>query len=211
MGIEYYAFALFITGLVCLIAIICKVLFGSVNRKNKLLDEKETKLLQLYQTVESIMEDFNDLVKAAADEIKEYERRASLISASLAQPSVELRKIEPAQAERLPRTERTDTNKPRGSNRSLVKSERTAKSDAQTQKGYVTSAKSDDGMEFQRYYDETLMQAPPTAAEINRIQTRSETILALAEDGKTDAQIARELGITQNEVRLIIGINKKRA
>lgn len=209
MGIEYYAFALFITALVCLIAIMCKVLFGNVKRKYKLLDEKEAKLLQLYQTVESIIEDFNDLVKSATDEIKEYERRATLIAASLAPPPVETVKNEPAQAERLVRTQRADTNKQRVANRVIAKFERADKSDDRMQKNAALPVKNDDGTEFQRFYDETL-HTNPTAADINRIQTRSETILALAEDGKTDAQIARELGITQNEVKLIIGINRKR-
>jgi DNA-binding CsgD family transcriptional regulator len=36
-----------------------------------------------------------------------------------------------------------------------------------------------------------------------------DTILNLSHGGKTRAQIARELGITQNEVDLVIGMYKK--
>ncbi|MDR3278765.1 MAG: hypothetical protein LBT12_08320 [Oscillospiraceae bacterium] len=38
---------------------------------------------------------------------------------------------------------------------------------------------------------------------------RHELVLQLAREGKTKPQIAKELGITQNEVALIIGLNKK--
>jgi len=38
------------------------------------------------------------------------------------------------------------------------------------------------------------------------VSKRRESILTLAEEGKTHAQIARELGITQNEVKLVIGL-----
>ena len=86
MGIQYYAFALFVSGLICLIAILCKVLFADFRRQHKLLDEKETKLLELYRTVEGIMEELSDQskatmeelsgkAKATMDELKEYEER----------------------------------------------------------------------------------------------------------------------------------------
>jgi len=151
MRIEYYAFASFLTGLICLIAIICKVLFANIKQQYKLLDEKETKVLKLYQAVESIMEEFSDQVQAATEEIRGFGA-----------------KREPA----------------------------------------LLTIKNDSGSVFQRVFEEAAMQPPPTCVEAPKKQTRNEAILALAEEGKTDAQIASELGITQNEVRLIYSLTR---
>jgi len=204
MKIDYYAFALFISGLICLIAIIFKVLFANVKRQYKLLDEKESKLLQLYQAVESIMEEFNDQAKAATDEIREYESRVSAIAASLAsQPPVPTRK-EPMLLERLPRAERVSAGRFRAAGDVLTRAEKMADNDAQ--KKPAAPANSDNGAVFQRYFEETAMQLSQPEEAAPAIQSRSEAVLALAEKGKTDAQIASDLGITQNEVKLIIGL-----
>jgi len=206
MGIEYYAFALFITALICLIAILCKVLFSNVKQQHKLLDEKESKLLQLYQTVESIMDEFNDQVKAMTEELNEYELRLAKRAAAVCMPKPQ----EPAKAEtteRLPRAERVDSSRIRAAGEMLARAERIIKND--TPKPPVTPAKSDKGAVSQRLFEETAAEPAGAAAETQPQQTRNEAILALSAEGKTDAQIASELGITQNEVKLVIGLRKK--
>jgi len=205
MSIEYYAFALFISALVCLIAILFKVLFSNVKRENKLLDEKESKLLQLYQSVESIMEDFNDQVKTAIEEIKESESRAAKRVASLALPK---EPVKPEQMEKLPRVERVDTSRIRAANDMLARAERIVKSEAL--KNPAIHAKADNTAVFQRLFDETVAEPPAAAAETQTQQVKNEAILSLAGEGKTDAQIASELGITQNEVKLVIGLTGKK-
>ena len=77
MNLEYYLFALFIAALICLIAIICKVLFADVKRQKKLLDEQESKILQLYTSVETMMEEFNEQIKMTTNELKDLEYRAN--------------------------------------------------------------------------------------------------------------------------------------
>jgi hypothetical protein len=156
MGIEYYSFALFLTGLICLIAIICKLLFSNVKKQYNLLDEKEAKLLQLYQTVESIMEDFNDQVNITMAEIREYR--------SCTNPAVN----------------------------------HTA--------DLVVSVQGDSGQIFKQVFDEATVEPSITAQAVPVKQTRNEAVFTLVEEGKTEVQIASELGITQNEVRLIIGL-----
>lgn len=209
MGIEYYAFALFIAGLICLVAILCKVLFSNVKRQRKLLDEKETKLLQLYQTVESIIDEFNDQVKATMEEIKEYENRAAKRAVALAmQP--EPPPAEPARAdafEKLPRAERVDPSRMRAANEALERAERIVKRDAM--KPPAKQERNDNGPVFQRLFDDTAAELPAEPAEAPSKQARTEAILALAEEGKTDAQIAEELSITQNEVKLVIGLTMR--
>jgi len=208
IGIGYYAFSLFVAGLVCLIAIICKVLFANVKRQHKLLDEKESKLLRLYQSVESIIEIFDEQVKATIAEIREFENRTATIAASFAVSPPEPGKNEPEQREKSAPSMSADSNRPRPVSGALAMVERIAGSD--TEKSHDVPAKSDSVSVFQRFFDETLIQSSPPVPETASKQERNETILALAEEGKTDAQIARELSITQNEVRLIIDLTGKR-
>jgi len=204
IGIDFYAFALFIAGLLCLIAILCKVLFANVKRQYKLLDEKETKLLQLYQTVESIMEEFSDQIKAATEEIKEFElRTAARAAAAILPPEPLKREV----LEKLPRAERVDSSRMRAANDVLARAERIVKSDALKNGAHPPNG--DGGTVFHRLFDETVGEAPEGAAETPNKQERTEAILALAGEGKTDAQIAQELGITQNEVKLVIGLKRK--
>jgi len=228
MTIEYYAFALFLTGLICLIALTCKALFANVRQQNKLINEKEAKLLQLYQTIESIMEEFNDQVKAVTEEISEYENRAAFVAApSIKQAAKQLDVSHALDASQdnyaaASRTRRIDASRPNVTNayKAQAKAERRAKSDAHY--GPAVFTKDDESSMFRRLFDETVVQTsptyietleqqpvtqlPPSSVETSDKISRSEMILALADEGKTDAQIASELGITQNEVKLVVGL-----
>jgi len=205
IGIEYYGFALFISALLCLIAILCKVLFSNVRRQRKLLDEKETKLLQLYQTVESIMEDFNDQARATTEDIKEYEHRAAISAAAAASMSETVRY---EQSERLPRAEKAESSRLRAASEMLARAERIVNIDVQ--RSSPPAARPDNKVVFQRLFDDTAREAQAEIKTPPAKQNRSELILGLAEEGKTDAQIARELGITQNEVNLVIGLTRRK-
>ena len=204
MGIEYYAFALFITGLICLVAILCKVLFADLRRQHKLLDEKETKLLQLYRNVESIMEEFADQVKATTEEIKEHESRVAMRVASITLPPETVNK-EPI--EKLPRSVTVDSTRIRAASEVLERAERIIRSDALKPPAGAGSGNS--GVVFHRFFDETAAEQPEPEPDNNGSQSRKKAILAMAAEGKTDAQIASELGITRNEVKLVIGLKKK--
>jgi len=206
MGLEYYAFALFIAGLICLIAVLFKVLFSNVKQQHKLLDEKETKLLQLYNTVENIMEEFNDQVKATTEELKEYEKRTTArIAAFAATPAPVQPEIATAiRKERLPRAERVDSGRIRAASEVLARAERINRIDAY--KAPSTTANNPKGAVFQRFFNDTAAETPPPAEEPPSQQQRNEAILRLAGEGRTHAQIASELGITQNEVKLVIGL-----
>ena len=206
MGIEYYAFALFVAGLISLIAILCKVLFADLRRQHKLLDEKETKLLQLYRTVENIMEEFADQVRTTTEEIKEQESRLAQRAASIAAAPEPARK-EPA--EKLPRSVTVDSTRIRAASEVLERAERIIKSDALKNHAAAGGNGSSSGAVFQRFFDETAAEQPAPEAEKNGAQTRTEAILALAAEGKTEAQIASELGITRYEVRLVVGLKKQ--
>ena len=209
MGIDYYAFALFISGLVCLIAVLFRVLFADVKRQHKLLDEKETKLLQLYRTVENIMEEFADQVKATTDELKEHENRLAKRDLSAAPPP-EPAKKEPA-AEKLPRSVTVDSSRIRAASEVLERAERIIKGDTlkPPASSGISNGGANGGAVFQRFFDESVSEQPEPPEAADEKKTRKESILELAAEGKTDAQIASELGITRNEVRLVIGLKKK--
>ena len=241
MGLEYYAFALFVAGLICVIAIICKMLFSNVKRQQKLLDEKETQILQLYTSVETLMEEFNDQIKLTTEELKDYEYRAKT-QASVFELPPELEKKEQL-LEKLPRSLPFDANRIRAAGEVLERAERMAKGDTAATNAAATNAattntatvntatvntatantatintavaqeptppeKEDKGAVFQKFFDDSAEAPPPPATTTapQNMHTRSEAILALANEGKTDVEIASKLGITRNEVQLVIGL-----
>jgi len=208
MGIQYYAFALFVAGLICVIAIICKVLFADVRRLKKLLDERESEVLRLYNTVETLMEEFTDQVKITTAEIKEHEYRATSNIAAFHLPP-ELEEKQKA-LEKLPRTTPLDATRIRVAGEAIERAERVIKSD--TIIPASAQDKKETGAVFQSFFDETIESTPPPPQSKEdkkaTIQTKTEMILAMSEEGKTDVEIASELGITRNEVLLVVGLKK---
>jgi len=210
MDIKYYAFALFIAGLLCLIAILCRVLFADVKRQQKLLDEKETKLLELYRTIESVIEDWEDQAKTAMDDLKEYENRAAQRLAAIRPPAAKPEKpAEPPKPQ--PREDAAEDSRMRIAGEVLARAERMIKKNAVVQPAVAqpaVAAKSTEGVVFQRLFDDTVSETPsPQPPDAKLKQARNGAIVALAAEGKAPSQIARELGITQNEVNLVIGLN----
>ncbi|MCL2627836.1 MAG: hypothetical protein FWD44_03965 [Oscillospiraceae bacterium] len=206
MGIEYYAFALFVAGLICIIALLCKVLFSNVKRQNKLLDDRETEVLQLYNRIETIMEEFDDQVKATTEELKlrEQEYRAALQNMAAFQLPAELEKKEQV-IERVPRSVPFDANRIRAAGEVIERAERMVISEAP-----VAAQPEVKPAVFQKFFDDSAEAAPPPMpyAEAPINTSRSESILALADEGKTDVEIASTLGITRNEVQLVIGLTR---
>ncbi|MCL2663805.1 MAG: hypothetical protein FWE83_10855 [Oscillospiraceae bacterium] len=236
MGIEYYIFALFIAALVCVVAVICKLLFSNVKRQMKMLDERETKLLQLYTSVETLTEEFNEQVKMTTGELKDLETRAhtqvkqvekareqqqahqqalqaqqiqqTTQSANMAAFELppELEKKEQLLS-KLPRTLPLDANRIRVAGEVLERAERIIKSENITPP--PPQEKENNGAVFQKFFDDTAESTPlPPEVRASRAQTRTEAILELAAEGKTDVEIASRLGITRNEVLLVVGLKK---
>jgi len=208
LGLEYYAFALFIAGLISVIAILCKVLFSNVKRQKKLLDERESQILQLYNTVETLMEEFNDQVKITTAELKEQEYRAtSHISAFNLPPALEEKE---QVLEKLPRTLPLDATRLKAATEVIESAQRVIKNDKIILP--PEPQKEENGAVFQKFFDDTAESTPPlppTEQERqNSIKTRTDMILELANEGKSDVEIASELGITRNEVLLVVGLKK---
>jgi len=211
MGLEYYAFALFIAGLVCVVAIVFKVLFSNVKRQRKLLDERESQILQLYTSVETLIEEFNDQIKITTDELKEHEFRATAHISAFDLPP-ELEKKEQV-FDKLPRTLPFDANRIKVAGEVLERAERIIKSDAIVQPQPVSqgNGNGEGGAVFQKFFDESAEAPPPPPSpeeKSQKVKTRTDAILELAAEGKSDVEIASELGITRNEVLLVIGLRK---
>ena len=83
MEIGYYGFAFFVFILVCLLMILYNYLFSDMKRQKKLLDEKENKLLRLYQSVEEALDDFHDSVEGSHGEITQQLRELGELHAEV--------------------------------------------------------------------------------------------------------------------------------
>jgi len=216
IGIGHYAFALFIAGLVSGVAILCKMLFSNIKMQKKMLDEQESKILQLYTSVETLMEEFDDQVKMISAEIKEHEKKTTSLNSVFDLPP-ELEKKEQI-LEKLPRTLPLDANRRKAAGEMLERAERIIKNDSAAsavQSVSIPAPKEDNGgAVFQKFFDDSADALPPpetvrtSSAPSPNVQSRSETILALAEEGKNDADIASELGITRNEVQLVTALKR---
>jgi len=208
MGLEYYAFALFLAGLICVIAIICKVLFSNVRRQKKFLDDRELQILQLYNSVETLMEEFNDQVKITTAELKEQEYRATSQIQAFNLPTALEQKEQVL--DKLPRTLPLDANRIRVAGEVLERAERIVKSDSIIPP--PPPGKDENGAVFQKFFDETAESTPPPPPSQEErkasAKTRTDMILELANEGRTDIEIASELGITRNEVLLVVGLKK---
>jgi len=211
MGIEYYLFALFIAALICVIAIVFKVLFANVKRQQKMLDERETQILQLYNTIETIMEEFGDQVKASMDEIKALEHRATAnISAFELPPALEI-KEQVFDKVQLPRTEPLTANRIRAAGDVLERAERIIKHDVIVNEE-AAAPKPENNQQntavFQKFFDDAADGPPQDYDSLTGAPSKNEKIRALADEGKTDVEIASTLGITQSEVQLVTSLTR---
>lgn len=209
MGLEYYIFALFIAVLVCVVAIIFKVLFSDVKRQNKLLDERETQVLQLYSSVETLIEEFQDQLKAATDEfnLREQEYRAAMKNMEAFKLPPEFEKKEQA-IERVPRSSAgIDAKKIKAAEEIISRAEHLIVPEPVAPPAPKPEPKQ---AVFRKFFDDAVEAPPPTPyapAAING-GSRRDSILALADEGKSDVEIASQLGITRNEVQLVVGLTR---
>ena len=224
MSIGHYMYALFVAALICLIVIIVRLLFGDARRRRKLFGEQEEKLLKLYNSVETIMEEFTDQAAAAIEEMREIESRAAAASAKGAASAVPpILMQSPALSPQLsalnanppsipashpPPVMKIDSSRIRAASQVLERAERMIKSSAL--RAEETPAKKEDGSAFQRIIDETTSFLPESAVEAaNKPKTTHTQIIEMSEQGKSTAEIAKRLGVTQNEVLLVVGLGKK--
>lgn len=186
MGLEHYGFAFYIFILVCGVLFVYRQFFSDIRQQQKLLDEKESKLLKLYRSLEDVMEEFYDSAEQAKGELNEkmrtFEREFKMMPTPLKRPDPAEPAARPVQPQQ-PAPVRREAPAPGG--------------------------QPDFRQSFQAAHEQAPAAAPPPRQEEASpwIGMRGE-ILRLAKEGKDRAQIAKELNITQNEVSLVLGLNK---
>lgn len=187
MGLEYYAFAFYVFLLICVIILLCRALFSKVRKQKMLFDEKEAKLLKLYQTVEDAMDEFFDMAADSKAEMDETFKKMSQLAGNIYKNA---NVQDPAQIQSTPEDKISEVI----DNKSEIK--QPLNSDFRKTMVDVSHGSLDQ-----------LINEPVRTVDGPSI-AKNDTILRLFRCGKPKAQIAQELNITQNEVDLVIEMNK---
>lgn len=182
MGIEYYAFAFYVFILVCIIILICRAAFSKFKKQKMFFEEKEAKLLKLYQTVEDAMDEFFDMAAESKAEMDEALKKLSSLTGAVYKSGGGFK----------PSEEITERNE-------IIPDTGKVLSNDEVEWAY---------QKRDRFSLNQNASVNPPEVSDRSVSLRNETILRLFRCGKTRAQIAQELNITQNEVDLVIGMNK---
>jgi len=215
MEIGYYGFAFFVFILLCLLMILYNYLFSDMKRQKKLLDEKENKLLRLYQSVEEALDDFHDSVEGSHGEISRQLRELGELHAEVERglrgPAHGPSRMErPDSPMRCPAaTAMVQEPAP-----TLAESIGQAAANIRAQTPAAPVAPADEPAEEAemapppvfRQVMEAVMEVEPPAEPA--APARNEQILRMAREGRSRSQIAKDLGITLSEVALVIGMSQ---
>jgi len=228
MEIGYYGFAFFVFILLCLLMILYNYLFSDMKRQKKLLDEKENKLLRLYQSVEEALDDFHDSVEGSHGEISRQLRELGELHAEVERglrgPAHGPARMErPDSPMRCPAA--TAVQRPVSQPApapamvqepapTLAESIGQAAANIRAQTPAAPVAPADEPAE------EAEMAPPPVFCQVMEAvmeveppaepaaPARNEQILRMAREGRSRSQIAKDLGITLSEVALVIGMSQ---
>ena len=236
MEIGYYGFAFFVFILVCLLMILYNYLFSDMKRQKKLLDEKENKLLRLYQSVEEALDDFHDSVEGSHGEITQQLRELGELHAEVEHGMRGTAAHAPSRMERVdvprshsaapmaaqpapmrPDAEASAPAIPQEPAPSLADSIglaaaniRAAAPPSAAPSAAATPAPPADSQMAPppvfRQVMEAVMEVEPPAEPV--APARNEQILRMAREGRSRSQIVKDLGITLSEVELVIGMSQ---
>ena len=186
MEMNYYLFASYLFVLICVLVIVCKYLFADVKRQRKMLDEKEKQLLDTFRTLEDAMDDYYALVEQAKDELasksRELENRLFLTD------------IEPQQ-EQLPDID-------------TVQFSKAAKKAVTKKPVKMPVSKPEPTDENQLAFDQLFTNAISNVSVKTQLHDK---VIDMTKQGRSRAEIAKTLKITQNEVELILGMSSRAA
>ncbi|NLT57759.1 MAG: hypothetical protein GXX99_02215 [Clostridiales bacterium] len=177
--LERYLYTLFVFALAGLLLLLHRRIGSDVRRQKKLLDERETGILKRYAGLEDAMDEFAGTVAASQEELC---RQVDELQRLLAQARGQVGASLPAAAEPPARGRVWEVQEP------------------------PDEAPAAEGG-FQLLFEQAA-ERPAGPEPARASATRYERIKALALEGLQRPQIARELGITQNEVDLVIGIGR---
>ena len=193
MGFQYYLFAFYIFLLVLVLMFLYNYYFSDIKRQKKLLDEKESKLLRLYQTLEDVLDEYYDTAATAKREISETMNEINLKSGELFEDIATF--ANETADRRVPMRRPVQVNMaPQSPPPVNVESVQTAPIQSNSEAPVI---------DFKAILQGSEENAQPSL----RQKTTNQRIIELVQEGKSRAQIAQELNITQSEVDLVIGIS----
>lgn len=182
MGYEYYLFATYVFLLVCVVLLICKKLFSDTKRQKRAFDDMEKKLLRTYETVEEAIDEFYDLAQESKAEMeKKHSEIKDLISDF--PPSSPSTPVE---------------NEPVAAPVAALPKPKARKSTAKQR----AISEPDNHPVFEQLVSEKVGNFDTPVSPL------FENVQSLAAQGKSRAEIAKELKITQNVVGLVLGLSK---
>ena len=206
MGITYYGFAFFVFSLLCLLALLCKHLFIHNKGNERLLDEKEKKLLALYNTMEKMMDEFNKTALAAEEEMNHHIKEIRKVKAGIRQAPLPpaIHTAPPAAARFTPSPPAPEQNPPpaapaKEQTAALAKEQMAAAAKEQM----AAAASAPISADF----------SPLSLPEVTvkeRPAERPARILALYKQGLDRIRIAKQLSVTLSEVDLVLGLAAQR-
>ena len=179
MELHHYLFASYIFVLICVLVFVCKYLFADVKRQRRLLDEKEKQLLDTFRTLEDAMDDYYTLVEEAKNELEA--RGRELEKRLLLTDAGPERATAALPAETPKKAPAKKTPKP-------------------------TAPKPAPHDEHQLGFEQVFTGA------VNNVSVKAqlhEKIIEMSKQGRSRAEIAKALKITQNEVELVTGMNRE--
>jgi hypothetical protein len=174
----YYAMAFSMFVLACVIAFLCKYIFSELHRRNRDIQEKEGKLLEMYENVEDFMEVFQTGTRDSKDEMRSLREEIELLKTIQSL-------VEEAQPEEAP-----EPAKPPAQNADDTQRDVPEIVDAPAQPSVDEADEAEDA-------------EPENVLSGARGELRDD-VMRLYGAGRSKCQIARELGVTQSEVELII-------
>lgn len=177
---NYYLFATYLFVLIIILVIVCKYFFADVKRQRRMLDEKEKQLLDTFRTLEDAMDDYYAIVEDAREEL---EKKSRELENRLLLPESQEKRAEDA-----------------------LKYEMALKKAAAENPTKAEEPKSEQSDESRSGFEQMFSDA---AANITAKSELHGKIVEMSGQGRPRAEIAKALRITQTEVDLVTGMNRK--
>jgi len=223
--VQYYLFAAFIFVLVCLALVVWRILFGGFKNERERLEAKRK---ELTEALESVKKEADNFYHMASEKLNEITAERNCLSVSGYAPnSVAAANFAPEPATYAVETELSISDSTESVKPPLIESFRKAIEEASVKHNGITPIDGDaPEVSPVSFVGQVAPSAPvgqvagaDAMAPLNTISaflaaipssgSKRDRIMAMINTGMTPVQAAKELGITRNEVDLIIKTGKR--
>jgi len=216
---QYYLFASFIFALVCLTFIVWRLIFSRFKKDIKNINQKKDEINALLAAIRKEADDFYDMASDKADVIIEERKRISALTSGFAF-AMRSKKSSESSLQSIattPPLSITDDVKPtliydfqkaiesavKKQNDLYVANNKDGKSDESRTSNAAIATKSF-GIGTKTHSNELNKASRGAALTRETAKTKREKITVMLDEGKSYIQIAKELGVTRNEVDLVV-------